>query len=160
MSPRREHQEGLTFIELLVSIVILSILASVILPLSRMSERRAQEIELRQDLRRMREAIDRFKRDWDLRRISRLESDVANPETGYPESLEILVEGAPSGDAQGTIRKYLRRIPTDPIHGGKEWGLRCYEDEPDSSVWCGKDVFDVYSMSDRLSLEGTAYAEW
>jgi general secretion pathway protein G len=151
---------GLTLIELLVTMTILFVLASVALPLSRMSDLRGREIELRQDLREMREAIDRFKRDWDLGRVSHLESNVANAETGYPASLEILVKGAPAGDVHGGIRKYLRRIPEDPITRSKEWGLRCYTDEPDSRSWCGDDVYDIYSLSDGKGLDGTPYEEW
>ncbi|HET6370685.1 MAG TPA: type II secretion system protein [Nitrospiria bacterium] len=157
---KKASNRGLTLIELLVTMTILFILASVALPLSRMSDRRGREIELRQDLREMREAIDRFKRDWDLGRISHLESDVANAESGYPASLGILVKGAPAGDVKGGIRKYLRRIPEDPITRSKEWGRRCYSDEPDSLSWCGDDVYDVYSESDEKGLDGTPYEEW
>jgi general secretion pathway protein G len=157
---KKVSNRGLTLVELLVTMTILFILASVALPLSRMSDLRSREIELRQDLREMREAIDRFKRDWDLGRISHLESDVANTETGFPASLEILVKGAPAGDVKGGIRKYLRRIPEDPIAHSKEWGLRCYSDEPDSMSWCGDDVYDVYSESDEKGLDGTPYEEW
>ena len=150
MEHRRKSvsNRGLTLIELLVTMTILFILASVALPLSRMSDLRSREIELRQDLREMREAIDRFKRDWDLGRISHLESNVAN------------AEGAPAGDVKGGIRKYLRRIPEDPIAHSKEWGLRCYSDEPDSMSWCGDDVYDVYSEGDGKGLDGTPYEEW
>jgi general secretion pathway protein G len=154
------NQRGLTLLELLVTLVLIFILASVALPLSRMSERRAKEIELRQELRGLREAIDRFKSDWDLRRISRLESDVANAESGYPKSLEILVKGAPLGGPSGGVLKYLRRIPEDPMTRSNEWGLRCHRDEPDSSIWCGDDVFDVYSRSEDEALDGTAYKDW
>jgi general secretion pathway protein G len=157
---RSSSQSGLTLLELMVTLVLIGILASVALPLSRMSERRAKEIELRQELRGLREAIDRFKNDWDLRRISHLEADVANAKNGYPASLEILVKGAPVGGPSGGVLKYLRRIPEDPMTRSNEWGLRCYSDETDSSIWCGDDVFDVYSRSEETALDGTAYKDW
>lgn len=154
------EQAGVTLIELLVAMAILVILASLALPLSHMSEQREREIMLRQKLRGMRQAIDRFKHDWDLRRISHLESNVANPENGYPTSLDILVNGAASNNVESKTRKYLRRILEDPVTGKREWGLRCYVDEAGSDQWCGKDVFDLYSLSDKTALDGTRYRDW
>ena len=152
--------KGFTFVELLVTITIIFILASIAVPISKIATKRGKEIELHRELRVLRIAIDRFKVDWDAKRISRLESNVANSETGYPETLEILVEGAPSGDVKGTLRKYLRRIPKDPMTGEREWGFRCYKDPPDKVEWCGEDVYDVFTTSNRVALDGTSYKEW
>lgn len=151
----------MTLLELLVAMVMILVLASVAMPLSRIGERRTKEIHLRQNLRTIRNAIDRFKTDWDAKKISHTASDVANEETGYPASLEVLVEGAPAGEEdRRKIRKYLRRIPKDPFTGSVEWATRCYEDDPDSTISCGKDVYDVYSRSDEEGLDGTKYQSW
>ncbi|MDC4204451.1 MAG: type II secretion system protein [Candidatus Manganitrophus sp.] len=156
-----EDQSGLTLLELIVTAVIILILASAAMPLSKMGERRAKEMELRQALRDLRLAIDRFKDDWDSKRISHSESDIANEETGYPRSLGVLVEGVPVPDPNDKkIRKYLRRIPIDPFTRSTEWGTRCYEDEPDSTISCDRDVYDVYSRSDQLGLDGTKVQTW
>ncbi len=157
-------QRGITLVEILITITIIFVLASVAAPISKIVVKRGKELELRRELRILRSAIDQFKMDWDSpdpkRRISHLESDVGNEETGYPVSLEILVEGAPTGDVEGTSRKYLRRIPKDPLTGEREWGLRCYQDPPDETSWCGDDVFDVFSLSTGTGLDGIPYREW
>lgn len=156
-----EDQSGLTLLELIVTAVVILILASAAMPLSKMGERRAKEMELRQALRDLRSAIDRFKDDWDSKRISHSESDIANEETGYPKSLEVLVEGVPVPDPNDKkIRKYLRRIPIDPFTRSTEWGTRCYEDEPDSTISCDRDVYDVYSRGDQTGLDGTKVQTW
>jgi general secretion pathway protein G len=153
-------QGGVTLLELLITITVIFILASIAIPISKVATKRGKEIELRQQLRVLRNAIDQFKFDWDAKKISRLESDVANGGTGYPKSLEILVEGAPSGDVKGTVRKYLRRIPKDPMGGDKGWGFRCYKDPPDQMEWCGDDVYDVFTLSEGIGLDGIPYKEW
>ena len=150
----------MTLLELLVTASMILVIASVAMPLSRMSERRAKEIELRQVLREMRTAIDRFKIDWDNQRISHSASDTANVETGYPLDLEALVKGAPSKGPSQKILRYLRRVPIDPLTRSPEWGTRCYEDESDSSISCGRDVYDVYSLSEESALDGTKYRDW
>ncbi|MDC4222889.1 MAG: type II secretion system protein [Candidatus Manganitrophus sp.] len=151
----------MTLLELIVTAVIILLLASAAMPLSKMGERRAKEMELRQALRDLRLAIDRFKDDWDSKRISHSESDIANEETGYPRSLGVLVEGVPVPDPNDKkIRKYLRRIPIDPFTRSTEWGTRCYEDEPDSMISCDRDVYDVYSRSDQLGIDGTKVQTW
>ena len=157
-------QKGITLVELLITITIIFILASIAAPISKITIKRGKELELRRELRILRTAIDQFKSDWDSKdpkkKISHLESDVGNEETGYPVSLEILVEGAPTGDVEGTVRKYLRRIPKDPMTGETEWGLRCNQDPPDETSWCGDDVYDVFSLSNRVGLDGIPYREW
>lgn len=156
-----EDQSGLTLLELIVTAVIILILASAAMPLSKMGERRTKEMELRQALRDLRLAIDQFKDDWDSKRISHSESDVANEETGYPRRLEVLVKGVPVPDPNNKkIRKYLRRIPLDPFTRSTDWGTRCYEDDPDSTISCDRDVYDVYSRSDQVGLDGTKVQTW
>lgn len=156
-----KNQSGLTLLELLVTAVIIILLTSAAMPLSKMGERRTKEMELRQALRELRTAIDQFKDDWDSKRISHSESDIANEETGYPKSLEVLVKGAPVPDPNDKkIRKYLRRIPIDPFTRSTEWGTRCYEDEPDSLISCDRDVYDVYTRSEQIGIDGTKVQTW
>lgn len=154
-------QSGLTLLELIVTAAMILILASVAMPLSKMGERRTKEMELRQALREMRTAIDQFKEDWDAKRISHAESDIANEETGYPRRLEVLVKGAPVPSSnEKKVRRYLRRIPIDPFTHSNEWGIRCYEDDSDSLISCDRDVYDVYSRSEQVALDGTKYQTW
>lgn len=151
----------MTLLELLVTTVIILVLASVALPLSRIGERRTKEIALRQNLRELRNAIDAFKNDWDSKRIAHTVSDIANEETGYPKRLDVLTLGVPVGDPnQKKIRKYLRRIPKDPFTGSAEWGTRCYEDDQDSFISCNKDIYDIFSKSEETALDGTKYRTW
>jgi general secretion pathway protein G len=154
---------GLTLVELLVTLVILSILATAALPYAEVAVRRDHELELRRSLRDLRSAIDTFHDDWNGGRISRTSS--AGSDDGYPKSLQVLVDGADSGDAKGSRRKYLRRVPRDPFAEpakppAEQWVLRGYQDAADSLVWGGRDVYDVRSASDGVALDGTRYADW
>lgn len=148
----------MTFLELVATAAILMILASAILPLGRVAHRRQQEIELRRDLRQMREAIDRYKLAVDQGLIGGL--DVKLGSEGYPPDLETLVKGVNRVGAVDRKLKFLRRIPVDPMTGSAEWGERCYQDDPDSTSWCGENVWDVYSTSTAKGLDGTAYNTW
>jgi general secretion pathway protein G len=146
---------GVTLIELVVTMVIMSILATAVLPLSRITYKRSKEMELRQDLRVIRDAIDEYKRLVDEKKIPKQALS-----SGYPESLEVLVKGV---ELQGQVpvkQKFLRRIPKDPMTEDGEWGLRSYSDEPDSDIWGGQDVYDVYSKSDDTALDGSLYRDW
>jgi general secretion pathway protein G len=152
-------QRGYSFIELLAVTAIVLILASAIMPLVKVTMRRQKEVELRRSLREMRLAIDRFKDAADLQMIAMQDVEAGNE--GYPESLEILVEGVTmSGDATGKKLKFLRRIPIDPMTASNEWGMRSYQDKPDSTGWGGQNVFDVYTKSDGIALDGTKYKDW
>jgi len=154
---------GLTLVELLVTLVILSILATAALPYAEVAVRREKEVELRRSLRDLRSAIDVFHDDWVGGKISRTAS--GGSEDGYPKSLQVLVDGADSGDAKGTRRKYLRRVPRDPFADAakpppEQWVLRGYQDTADSLVWGGRDVYDVRSASEGVALDGSRYRDW
>ena len=134
---------------------ILTILAGVALPVAKYSVRRTKEIELRQHLRTMRNAIDEYKRFVDAGLIP--------PEfgtDGYPPDLEVLVEGV---DLVGQVNKqirFLRRVPIDPMTGEADWGKRSWQDDWDSTSWGGDNVFDVYSYSEGVGLNGVPFTEW
>jgi general secretion pathway protein G len=154
---------GLTLVELLVTLVILSILASAALPYAEVTVRREKELELRRALRDMRTAIDAFSEDWKGGKISK--ASVAASEDGYPKTLQVLVDGADTGDAKGSKRKYLRRIPRDPFADpakppSDQWVLRSYQDGADTIVWGGRDVYDIRSASENTALDGTRHKEW
>jgi general secretion pathway protein G len=156
---RRAASRGFTFIELLVVTSILLILASAIMPLARVSVQRQREIELRRYLREMRTAIDKFKDAADAGVIGAF--DIKAGSEGYPESLEILVEGVSKvNDQSGSKLKFLRKIPIDPMTHSTDWGLRSYQDKPDSTSWGGQNVFDVYTKSTATALDGTKYRDW
>lgn len=151
---------GFTLIEMLVTVVIVAILASVAMPLSALSQQRAKEQELRQSLREIRMAIDAYKQTVDEGRIAR-----SLDQSGYPPRLSALVEGAT--DIKSPVSKkiyFLRRIPMDPfaesdVDAETSWGKRSY-DSPPEAPRAGKDVYDVYSLSERTGLNGTPYREW
>jgi len=153
-----ERSRGVTYIELIATAAIMMILASAILPLGRVAAQRQREIELRRELRQMREAINRYKLAVEQGQIGG--TDVKLGSEGYPPDLETLVKGVNRVGTAGRKLKFLRRIPVDPMMSSAEWGLRCYQDEPDSTSWCGDNVWDVYSKSTAKGLDGTAYNTW
>jgi general secretion pathway protein G len=156
MSGRRAAgRAGFTLVELMLVAAVLSILALAALPTVRYASLRAKEIELRTDLRQLRGAIDEYKR-WSDAGLIEIELGT----DGYPGKLEDLVEPI---DVVGQVDKkirFLRRIPSDPMTGKAEWGLRSYQDEADATSWGGEDVYDVYSLSGGRSLDGTLYSTW
>jgi len=150
---------GYSFVELAIVTTIVLILAAAILPLTRVTVQRQREIELRRVLREMRLAIDDYKDAVDAGLIGG--TDVRVGSEGYPPDLETLVEGVSvQNDQSGRKLKFLRRIPIDPLSGEADWGLRSYQDEPDSTSWGGQNVFDVYTKADGTALDGTRYREW
>lgn len=146
------RERGLTFIELIVTVAILSILASAAVPIARFQIKRQNERELRRDLWMMRDAIDKYKDAAD-RGAFQTKVDSQN----YPPDLDTLVKGV---DVQGKKLKFLRRIPVDPMTGQAEWGLRSMQDDPDSNSYGGQSVFDVYSKAQGTGLDGTKYSTW
>jgi general secretion pathway protein G len=153
LRPRRVR--GYTLIELVVVCVTLAVLAGITMPVVKFTVKRSKEMELRADLREMRAAIDEFKRYSDAGLIPiELGTD------GYPKELEVLVEGV---DVVGQVDRrvrFLRRIPIDPMTGEDEWGLRSYQDDWDATSWGGENVYDVYSLSGGVGLNGVPYTKW
>ena len=165
MKPRRiEQLKGFTLIELIVTVTIVAILASVAMPMLQMSVQRSKENELRANLRQIREAIDAYKKAADEGHIKK-----SIEETGYPPNLEILVNGVvDEKDINKNKLKFLRIIPLDPMTIATDkntddlpnnWGLRSYASEA-SDPEQGADVFDVYSLSQQIGINGIAYAKW
>ncbi|HLI76136.1 MAG TPA: type II secretion system protein [Acidobacteriaceae bacterium] len=145
-------QSGLTLIELIIVVTILSILASAALPVARFEVKRRKEKELRADLWEMRKAIDAYKDAADLGGIQ-----VKADSNGYPPDLETLVNGV---DIQDKKVRFLRAIPEDPMTKSKDWGLRSNQDDADSDSFGGQNVFDVHSKSTDTALDGTKYSTW
>ncbi len=150
MSKRGER--GLTLVELIVTVAILTILASAAVPVMRFKVKRDRERELRRDLWEMRDAIDHYKDAAD-RGAFQTKVDSQN----YPPDLDTLVSGV---DVQGKKVRFLRRIPIDPMTGKSEWGMRSMQDDPTSDSFGGQSVFDVYSKSQGTALDGTKYSDW
>ena len=146
---------GFTLIEMMATLAIISILATGIIPLSQVVYKRTKELELRNYLRVIRTALDEHKKLVDQKLIP-----VSATASGYPENLEILVTGVDLKTATGEKKKFLRRVPKDPMIKEGEWGLRSYADDPDSTIWGGQDVYDIYSLSDKQALDGTYYRDW
>ena len=164
MMQLRNNSQGLSFVELIITLIILSILAVLILPSAQMTARRVKEIELRRELRVMRTALDEYKKAYDKALVEGKKIEVLN-KSGYPKDLQLLIEGDDFGGVVSTKKKFLRRIPRDPFNpkmkdGAPEWGLRSYNDKPDSTIWGGEDVFDVYSLSEEKAIDGTKYKDW
>jgi len=153
-----ERSRGVTYLELIATAAIVMILASAILPMGKVAVRRQRELELRRELRVMREAINRYKLAVDQGQIGG--TDVKLGSEGYPPELETLVKGVNRVGALDRKLKFLRRIPVDPMTATAEWGLRCYQDDPDSTSWCGDNVWDVYSKSTAKGLDGTNHNTW
>ena len=143
---------GLTLIELIITVAVVSILAGAALPVARFQVKREKEKQLRRDLWEMRDAIDHYKDAADKGGIQ-TKADSFN----YPPDLETLVNGV---DVQTKQVRFLRRIPVDPLTGTAEWGLRAMQDDADSDSWGGQNVFDVHTKSSGTALDGTKYNTW
>ena len=143
---------GLTLVELVVTAGILAILATCAVPIARYAIKREQERELKYDLAQMRAAIDEYKRAADAGAFQ-----VKIDTFGYPPDMDALVNGV---EIQNKKVKFLRRIPVDPITHQAEWGMRSMQDDPTADSWGGQNIFDVYSKSDGVGLNGIHYREW
>jgi general secretion pathway protein G len=153
------RNRGYTFVEITIVAAIIAVLASVALPLARVTIQRNREIELRRALREIRTAIDKYNDAATQNLIS--PNDLDNDAEGYPPTLQILVDGVtPANDTSGKKLRFLRRIPVDPMTRSTDWGLRSSRDEPDTRSWGGQNVYDVYTKLDGKGLDGTDYRDW
>jgi len=162
MTFRDDRSHGFTLVEMIITLSLLAVLALSALPLGKMAVKRENEIELQRALRLVRESIDAWKKLADEKKI-----EVDEDTEGYPPTLEALVKGVEVQDKNATdkaarkrIVKFLRRIPKDPMTSSFDWGLRSYQDDPDSDVWGEENVYDVYTKSQALALDGTRYRDW
>ena len=153
---RRRTQGGLTLIELIVAFTIMALLTTMAVPLARFKIRRERERELRYSLREIRTAIDKYK---DMADAGQLGSQKIDTE-GYPETLEMLVEGVKKAGSVDKKIRFLRRLPRDPFTNSTDWGKRSVQDDPKSTAWGGQNVFDVYTKSMDKAADGTPYSEW
>ncbi len=147
-----KKSKGYTLAEMLMVCGLIGILTAMIIPVAKYTVKRHKELELKYYLRQMRTAIDEYKRLYDVFKFP-----IPIGSEGYPPTLEDLVEGV---EINNKKYKFLRRIPVDPMTGKAEWGLRSLQDEPDSTSWGGQNVFDVYSLSEGVALDGSKYSEW
>jgi general secretion pathway protein G len=145
----------MTLLELIIACSILLVLSSMALPIFRYAVIREKEAELRYDLRTMKDAIDRYK---ELADQHKFRTEVGSD--NYPPDLETLVNGVQLGAGNDKRLRFLRKIPIDPMTRRADWGLRSTGDDADSTVWGGKNVFDVYSRSTGTALNGTKYSDW
>ena len=146
---------GFTLVELIVTVAVIAILVGMALPLARNSLKREREIQLRQNLREIRQAIDKFKDASDGGRI-----EMPQDTEGYPQTLDVMVDGVQLIGQAGKTIKFLRKIPTDPMTNSTDWGMRSFQDEPTAGSWGGQNVFDVYTKSDGIAFDGTRYKDW
>jgi prepilin-type N-terminal cleavage/methylation domain len=153
---RRSRQKGLTLVELIVAFTIMAMLTAMAVPLARYKVRRDKERELRWALREIRTAIDRYKDEADKGTLGPIKLGTE----GYPESLEILVEGVKLPTAEDKKIRFLRRIPKDPFTNSTDWGKRSMKDDPKSMTFSGDHVFDVYTKTTERAADGTPYSEW
>lgn len=153
---RGRGQAGVTLVELVCVIFLLGIMAGIALPVAHTLHRRARELELRQNLRTIRQAIDAY--HFVAQSMPSAKKNATAED--WPEDLDVLVEGLDLGLAKEVKAKFLRRIPTDPLTLETEWGKRSHKQDPDDDSWDSVNVFDVYSLAEGKGLDGTEYKTW
>ena len=154
----RKRTGGFSLVELIVTVALVSVLIGLALPLARNTIQREKEKELRQALRDMRAAIDRYKTAADGGQI--MADAMAN---GYPPDLETLANGVDLLTAVGKKIYFLRAVPIDPMSECRcntDWDLRSDQDDPTAGSWGGQDVFDVHTKSSGTAMDGTKYKDW
>jgi len=156
MTARRRNQRGLTLVELIVAFTIMLILTTMAVPMARYKVRRDRERELRRALTEIRAAIDKYK---DMSDSGQLPPAKIGTE-GYPETLEVLVEGVKKAGQVDQKVKFLRRIPKDPFTGTTDWGKRSMQDDPKTQGGGGQNVFDVFTKTTEKARDGSAYSDW
>ena len=154
--PDGRSERGVTLLEMVVTIGVLLILASVTVPTARFAVKRQKELELRRSLRDMRRAIDEYKKYCDAGAIAKEGVD----SECYPTDLDILVEGVDKVGTVGQKVKFIRKIPIDPFTKTTEWGKRSLQDDADSTSWGNQNVYDVYTTYEGTALDGTEYQDW
>lgn len=156
MSGKRRNQRGLTLVELIVAFTIMLILTTMVVPMARYKVRRDRERELRYALREIRTAIDKYK---DMADTGGLPPAKLGTE-GYPETLEMLVDGVKKAGQVDQKIKFLRRIPKDPFTNSTDWGKRSMQDDPKTLGGGGQNVFDVFTKTTEKARDGSAYSDW
>ena len=149
-------RRGMTLIELIVATTIMLILTGMAVPIARGKVRREKERDLRRALDEIRRAIDKYKDSADKGEFGPLKVGTE----GYPETLEILVEGVKIANQVDKKVKFLRRIPIDPMTNTRDWGKRSMQDDPKALAWGGQNVFDVYTTTMEKARDGTSYSDW
>lgn len=163
-----ERRAGLSLVELIMTLSILSILAALILPSAQLMAKRTREVELRRNLRVLRNAIDDYKKTYDKAAnegVNGVKMMTSINKSGYPESFDKLIEGDTFGGVYTVKKRFLRRVPCDPFSRDKQvtcdksWGVRAYSDK-ECSDKLGDDIYDVCSMSEETAIDGTKYKDW
>ena len=152
---KRSLAKGFTVVELAIVAAMIAILTAMVVPIARYTVKRQKELELKEQLRFMRNAIDKYKQASDQGMIQ-----VQLGNEGYPPDLDTLVDGVSQIGQVNKKLKFLRQVPIDPMTGKAEWGLRSYQDEPDSVAWGGQNIYDVHSLSGGRAIDGSYYKDW